>query len=133
MNYHELVNLYLERYATQVGLTITPLDTQGYTSFNDAKTSIGINVLLEEMVLMVLCPIMPLPKDGHLELYDKLLKLNFLETSDAAFAIDAEKEVIYLRAFRGLVGLDYEECFDILQTMRAIADRWATRLKAEFG
>jgi hypothetical protein len=49
-------------------------------------------------------------------------------TSDASFAIDKDKDAVYLRALRRLSGLDYEEFEDLLHTMASVADEWDDRL-----
>ena len=69
-------------------------------------------------VLILLAPIMKVPKANREALYRRLLELSFLPTSDAAFAIDAEKEEIVVRALRRLSGLDYEEFEDLARHRR---------------
>ena len=62
-----------------------------------------------------------------------MLELSFLTTSDAAFAIDAQKDEVFVRALRRLSGLDYEEFEDLLDTAGKIADEWDDTLKKEFA
>ena len=133
MSYRDTVNEYLARFGEQVGVSFDSLDDDGYTSVQRGSATIGINVLEEQRVLMFLSPIMPVPKEAREELYRKLLELNFLATSDAAFAVDKEKDIVYLRALRGLEGLDFEEFVDLLDTVASIADEWDDKLRAEFG
>jgi hypothetical protein len=133
MNYRDTVNEYLKRFGDQVNVSFDALDEDGYTSVQRGSATIGINVLEEQRVLMFLSPMMPVPAQGQSDLYRKLLELNFLATSDAAFAIDKEKNIIYLRALRGLEGLDFEEFVDMLDTVASIADAWDDKLRAEFG
>jgi hypothetical protein len=71
---------------------------------------------------------MAVPREGREALYRRLLELNFLVTSDASFAIDKDKDAVYLRALRRLSGLDYEEFEDLLHTMASVADEWDDRL-----
>jgi hypothetical protein len=76
---------------------------------------------------------MKVPLTGHESFYRRLLELSFLTTSDAAFAIDAEKNEVNVRALRRLSGLDYEEFEDLLDTVGKVADEWDDVLTAEFG
>jgi len=131
--YREMINDYIRRFGELVGVQFDPLDTEGYTSFRRGSATVGINVLEDHRVLMFLSPMMQVPGQGQRELFRKLLELNFLSTSDGAFAIDRDKDVVYLRALRGLDGLDFEEFVDMLDTIAAVADEWDDKLRAEFG
>ncbi|MBW2731338.1 MAG: YbjN domain-containing protein [Deltaproteobacteria bacterium] len=133
MSSFQLVNEYLLHFGETVGVEFEPLDAEGYTSVQRGSATVGINVLEEHGVLMFLCPIMEVPSKGSEELYRKLLELNFLKTSDAAFAIDGDMNIVYLRALRTLEGLDYEEFVDLLDTVATVADEWDDKLRAEFG
>lgn len=133
MSYRDTVNEYLRSFGEKVGVTFDQLDDEGYTSVQRGSATVGINVLEDQRVLMFLCPIMQVPGESQLDLFRKLLELNFLATSDASFAIDREKNIIYLRALRGLDGLDFEEFVDLLDTVATIADEWDDKLRAEFG
>ena len=53
-------------------------------------------------------------------------------TSDGAFAIDADRDEVVVRALRRLSGLDYEEFEDLLETVGKVADQWDDTLRAEF-
>lgn len=133
MSNFQTVNDYLLRFGETVGVEFDPLDAEGYTSVQRGSATVGINVLEEHGVLMFLCPIMEVPDKGREDLYRKMLELNFLKTSDAAFAIDQETQIVYLRALRTLEGLDYEEFVDLLDTVATVADEWDDKLRAEFG
>ena len=76
---------------------------------------------------------MPVPATGRETFYRRLLELSFLTTADAAFAIDAAKDEVFVRALRRLSGLDYEEFEDLLDTVGRVADEWDDSLKREFG
>jgi hypothetical protein len=128
-----VINDYIRRVGELVGVQFDPLDAEGYTSFRRGSATVGINVLEDHRVLMFLSPMMQVPGKGQTALFRKLLELNFLSTSDGAFAIDREKDVVYLRALRGLDGLDFEEFVDMLDTIAAVADEWDDKLRAEFG
>ncbi len=128
----EMVNDYLRRFAKVVELEIEPLDEDGYTEVHRGSAQVGINVLEEHGILLLLSRIMDVPKDGRREFYRRLLELNFLVTSDAAFAIDRDRDAVYLRAHRRLSGLDYEEFDDLLDTISAVADEWDDRLSELF-
>lgn len=131
----EMVNDYLRRFGDAVGVELDPLDGDGYTQVRRGSATVGINVLHEHGVLLFLSRMMEVPRDGagREALYRRLLELNFLVTSDAAFAIDKDKDVVYLRALRRLSGLDYEEFEDLLHTMASVADEWDDRLAQMFG
>jgi len=128
----EMVNDYLQRFGAEVGVALDPLDADGYTEIRRGSATVGINVLEEHGILLFLSRIMPVPREGREVLYRRLLELNFLVTSDASFAIDKDKDAIYLRALRRLSGLDFEEFEDLLQTMASVADEWDDRLARAF-
>lgn len=128
----EMVNDYLRRFGATVGVELDPLDEDGYTDVRRGSATVGINVLEEHGILLFLSRIMDVPKDGREAFYRRLLELNFLVTSDAAFAIDKDNDAAYLRALRRLSGLDYEEFEDLLHTMATVADEWDDRLAELF-
>lgn len=124
----EMVNDYLRRFARGVGINIDALDEDGFAEVHRGSAQVGINVLEDHGVLLLLSRIMDVPKEGREEFYRRLLELNFVVTSDAAFAIDRDRDALYLRAHRRLGGLDYEEFEDLLKTVAAVADEWDDRL-----
>ena len=98
----EMVNDYLRRFGQSVSVELDPLDEDGYTDVRRGSATVGINVLEEHGILLFLSRIMDLPKEGRETFFRRLLELNFLVTSDAAFAIDKDKDAVYLRALRRL-------------------------------
>lgn len=128
----EMVNDYLARFGDSVGVELEPLDADGYTDVRRGSATVGINVLEQHGILLFLSRIMEVPGKQQEAFYRRLLELNFLVTSDAAFAIDKEKESVYLRALRRLGGLDYEEFEDLLHTIATVADEWDDRLAEMF-
>jgi hypothetical protein len=128
----QMVDAYLERYASRAKVELLPLDANGYTQTRQGSATIGVNVLEDHGVLFMVSHVMPVPKHGREALYRRLLELSFLTTSDASFAIDADKDEIYVRAVRRLSGLDYEEFEDLLETVGRVADQWDDVLKREF-
>ena len=128
-----MVNAYLAHFAERAGTKLAELDESGYTQVKKGSASIGVNVLDDHGVLLFLAPVMKVPLTGKESLYRRVLELSFLTTSDAAFAIDAEKDEVYVRALRRLSGLDYEEFEDLLDTVGKVADEWDDLLNAEFG
>jgi hypothetical protein len=128
-----MVNAYLKRFAERGGITIEPLDDHGYTQARKGSASVGINVLEDHGVLLLMAPVMAVPKDRKEVFYRRLLELSFLTTSDAAFAIDKERDEVFVRALRRLSGLDYEEFEDLLETVGKVADEWDGALKKEFA
>ena len=128
-----MVNEYLKRFAARAGTNLDLLDEAGYTQVKKGSANVGINVLDDHGVLLFLAPVMPVPEAGREKLYRRLLELSFITTSDAAFAIDAQKDEVYVRALRRLSGLDYEEFEDLLDTVGKVADEWDDALQKEFG
>ncbi len=130
---HAMVNAYLTRFGERAGAVLNSLDSTGYTLVRKGSATVGVNVLEDHGVLLFMAPIMPVPKGSLEGLYRRLLELSFLTTSDAAFAIDSEREEIVVRALRRLSGLDYEEFEDLLDTVGKVADQWDNVLQEEFG
>jgi hypothetical protein len=128
-----MVNAYLQRFGGRAGATLEPLDESGYTQVRKGSANVGVNVLEDHGVLLMLAPVMPVPVTGRETFYRRLLELSFLATSDAAFAIDQQKDEVYVRSLRRLSGLDYEEFEDLLDTVGKVADEWDDLLKKEFG
>ncbi len=128
-----MVNMYLQRFGERAGAALDSLDSTGYTLVRKGSATIGINVLDDHGVLLFVAPVMPVPRAATDVLYRRLLELSFLTTSDAAFAIDTERQEIVVRALRRLSGLDYEEFEDLLETVGKVADQWDNVLQAEFG
>ena len=128
-----MVNAYLARFGSRAGSSLEPLDDQGYTQVTKGSASVGVNVLEDHGVLLMLAPVMAVPVTGRETFYRRLLELSFLTTADAAFAIDSQKDEVYVRVLRRLSGLDYEEFEDLLDTVGKVADEWDDLLKKEFG
>ena len=133
MSFRALVDGYLKQFGEAVGVPIAPLDEDGYTQIRRGSAIVGINVLEDRGVLVFLSPMMSVPGARREELYRFLLEKNFLATSDGAFAIDKDKDEVYLRALRGLAGLDYEEFTDLVDTISRVADQFDDDLRARFG
>jgi len=128
-----MVNAYLARFGQRAGASLEPLDSGGYTQVRKGSASVGVNVLEDHGVLLLVAPVMSVPLTGRESFYRRLLELSFLTTSDAAFALDAHRNEIVVRALRRLSGLDYEEFEDLLDTVGHVTDDWDDRLRAEFG
>jgi hypothetical protein len=135
-----MVNVYLARFTQRAGLTgedgaplVPVLDDTGYTQVQRGSAVIGVNVLEPQGVLMVFSPIMRVPIAGREAFYRKLLELSFVQTSDAAFAINVHQDEVVVRNLRRLSGLDYEEFEDILTTVGEVADTWDDVLVREWG
>lgn len=140
-NFTDTVNGYLKRFYEEINKSLPDderiefqlLDQEGYTAIQKGSATVGINVLVDRGILMFISHIMPVPETRQIELFRKLLEYNFLATSDAAFAIDRRNDQVYLRALRGLAGLDYGEFRDMLETVAMVADEFDDKLKEEFG
>jgi hypothetical protein len=128
-----MVNAYLARFGERAGSHLEPLDADGYTLVRKGSAAVGINALEDHGVLLFVAPLMPIPRAERETFYLRLLELSFLTTSDAAFAIDAHKGEVVVRALRRLSGLDYEEFEDLLDTVGKVADDWDEALRREFG
>jgi len=128
-----MINAYLQRFGQRAGVKLEALDASGYTLVRKGSAGVGINVLEDHGVLLFVAPVMPVPHTGREALYRRLLELSFLTTSDAAFAIDTQRDEVVVRALRRLSGLDYEEFEDLLDTVGKVADDWDDTLRAEFG
>ena len=124
----EMINDYILRFSQRLGISLDTLDADGYCEVRRGSATVGINVLEEHGVLLFLSRIMSIPSEGREDFFQRLLELNFLVTSDAAFALDRDNGAVYLRALRRLSGLDYEEFEDLLSTMAQVADEWDDRL-----
>ena len=94
---------------------------------------VRLSVMEDVGVLILLAPILKVPKANREALYRRLLEASYLLTSDAAFAIDAQSDEVNVRALRRLSGLDYEEFEDLLDTVGKVADSWDDALREEFG
>ena len=127
-----MVNAYLTRFGERAGSKLEALDQAGYTLVRKGSASVGINVLEDHGVLLFVAPVMPVPGADRERFYRRLLELSFLTTSDGAFAIDAERDEVVVRALRRLSGLDYEEFEDLLETVGKVADQWDDALREEF-
>lgn len=128
-----MVDDYLGRYGKRSGLSVHALDSTGYTFVKRGSTGTAVNVLDDHGTLLLLAPVMGVPAGDRERFYRRLLELSFLTTGDAAFAIDAAKDQVYVRALRRLSGLDYEELEDLLDTVGRTADEWDDTLKADFA
>lgn len=130
---YAMVNAYVKRFNERATTPLRPLDENGYTLARKGSASIAVNVLEEHGVLLLLAPMMAVPKTGREAFYRRLLELSFLTTADASFAIDAAKDEVFVRALRRLSGLDYEEFEVLLETVGRVADEWDDVLEREFG
>ncbi len=134
-----LINEFIKRFSQKVSeatgesVMFDPLDDDRYTSVNRGSATIGINVIEEQGVLLFLSRIMKVPQERQTEFYRYLLELNFLATSDGAFAIEKETDTVCLRALRSVNGLEYAEFEDILHTVATVADEWDDKLIEEFA
>ena len=120
---------YLQRFGTERNLTLPPLGEDGVGSIQRGSAVVTIHVLAEKDVLLVLSKVATAPKLDEAGC-KRLLQASFLETGDAAFAIHPQTGDLYLRALRGLEGLDYEEFEDIVHSLAMQADHWDDQLKS---
>lgn len=129
----ETVNDYIRRFGQTVGVELDPLDASGYTQVARGSATVGINLFEDQGVIYFLSPVFKVPTARREELYRRLLELNYRHTSEAAFAIDSDRNEVIARLTRGTQGLDYEEFARALNVVSAVADQWDDKLAAEFG
>ena len=133
-----LIDAYIVRFSNRVSaatgneIKFNPLDEDGYSYVVRGSATVGINVLETHGILLLLAKIMPVPEERQTEFFRTLLELNYSTTSNGAFALDRETNVIYLRASRSVVGLDYEEFEEMLHTVATVADEWDDKLMNRF-
>ncbi|EYF07928.1 CesT family type III secretion system chaperone [Chondromyces apiculatus] len=127
-----MVNAYLARYVRQTHQEPVALDESGYAQLHQGTTTVGVNVLEDRGVLMLFAPVIPVPPVGVERLYRRLLEASFVQTSDAAFAIDRTRDEVVVRSLRRLSALDYEEFEDLVVTVSQVADSWHDELRREF-
>jgi hypothetical protein len=128
-----LVNAYLTRFGERTAKPLPALDMTGYAQFRWGSATVGVNVLAEEDMLLVIAPIAKLPAVPSPALLLQLLELSFLATAEAAFAVDAAKQEICVRALRSLGGLDYTEFEELVATVARVADEWDDVLRKACG
>jgi hypothetical protein len=131
--YRARVNEYLVRFGSERDIALAPLSEDGRSCIQRGSAVVWIHVLPAQGVLLLLAKVMPVPEAGREALYRRLLELSYVATGDAAFAIDAATDSVYVRALRQLDGLDYDEFEDLLHTVASVADEWDDQLRHEFG
>jgi hypothetical protein len=128
-----MINRYLARFAEISKHPHVELDPSGHAKVQTGSATVGINVLERQGVLMLFSPVMDVPATGREAFYRKLLDMSFVDTGDAAFAIDGPRNKVVLRALRRLSALDYEEFEDLISTVGHVADDLDERLISQFG
>lgn len=128
-----LVNGYIERFAADRDISLDPLSSDGITTVQRGSATVSIHVFADRGVLLFLSKVMDAPDGDASELYRRLLGLSFVATGDAAFAINDDTNEIFLRCFRNLQGLDYDEFESLLHTIATVSDEWDDKLRTEFG
>jgi hypothetical protein len=123
---------FLERFGRDRNLTLPPLSEDGVGSIQRGTAVVTIHVLVEKNVLLVLSKVATAPVLDEARAR-RLLALSFTETGDAAFALHPQTGDLYLRALRGLDGLDYPEFEDLVHSLAKTADHWDDKLAAELA
>lgn len=131
--HRDRINEYIRRFGEERGLVLDALNAEGVTQVARGSATVQIGMIEDHGVLIFFAPIMHVPEKNPEAFYRRLLELSFLQTSDAAFAIDKKTDMAYLRILRRLEGLDYEEFDDLLHTIAGVADEWDDKLKKELG
>ncbi len=128
-----MVNAYITRLNERAGAHHGTLDDTGHVAIKRGSAKVSLSVLDDHGVLLLVAPVMSVPLARREDFYRRLLELSFIATSDAAFAIDEEKNEVCVRALRRLSGLDYEEFEDLVETVGKVADDWDEALAREFA
>jgi hypothetical protein len=123
---------FLDRFARERNLTLPPLGKDGVGSIQRGSAVVTIHVLADRGVLLLLSRIAKQPALDA-DKAKRLLQLSFVDTGDAAFALHPQTGDLYLRALRGLDGLDYEEFEDLVHSIAKTADHWDDKLAAELA
>ena len=121
---------FLDRFARERNLTLPPLSADGVGSIQRGSAVVSIHVLADKGVMLLLAKLVAAPVLDEARC-KRLLELSFVETCDAAFALHPQSGDVYLRALRGLEGLDYEEFEDLVHSVARTADKWDDKLKQE--
>ena len=98
-------------------------------SIRRGSAVVTIHVLGEQGVLLLLSKVADAPA-LDVPLAKRVLEASFVETGDAAFALNPQTGDLYLRILRGLDGLDYDEFEDIVHSIAKTADAWDDKLKS---
>ena len=123
---------FLQRFGRERNLDLPPLTEDGVGSVQRGSAVVTIHVLVEKDVLLVLSKVAAAPELDAAKA-KRLLEASFLDTGDASFAIHPQTGDLYLRIFRGLTGLDYEEFEDIVHSLARAADHGDDKLAAELA
>ena len=123
---------FLARFGTERNLTLPPLSAEGVGSIQRGSAIVTIHALDDRGVLLLLAKVADKPSlDGAKA--TRLLTASFVETGDAAFALHPQTGDLYLRIFRGLEGMDYEEFEDTVHSIAKAADHWDDKLATELA
>lgn len=120
---------YLARFGRERNLSLPPLTDEGVGSIRRGSAVVSIHVLADQGVLLLLSKVADAPA-LDVALAKRVLEASFVETGDAAFALNPQTGDLYLRILRGLDGLDYTEFEDIVHSIARTADAWDDKLKS---
>jgi hypothetical protein len=120
---------YLARFGTERNLSLPPLTDDGVGSIRRGSAVVSIHVLVDQGVLLLLSKVADAPS-LDMPMAKRVLEASFIETGDAAFALNPTTGDLYLRILRGLEGLDYDEFEDIVHSIAKTADAWDDKLKS---
>jgi hypothetical protein len=123
---------FLQRFGTERNLTLPPLSEDGVGSIQRGSAVVTIHVLVDKEVLLVLSRVAAAPTLDA-DQAKRLLTASFTETGDAAFALHPKTGDLYLRIFRGLEGLGYDEFEDLVHSIARSADHWDDKLATELA
>ncbi len=120
---------YLARFGRERNLSLPPLTDEGVGSIRRGSAVVSIHVLVDQGVLLLLSKVSDAPA-LDVPMMKRVLEASFVETGDAAFALNPQTGDLYLRILRGLDGLDYDEFEDIVHSIAKTADAWDDKLKS---
>lgn len=120
---------YLARFGRERNLSLPPLTDEGVGSIRRGSAVVSIHVLVEQGVLLLLSKVAEAPV-LDVPMAKRVLEASFVETGDAAFALNPATGDLYLRILRGLEGLDYDEFEDIVHSIAKTADAWDDKVSS---
>jgi hypothetical protein len=109
LEHPEVIEQFVERWAKSSDTTADALAVDGGWEFLAGSAEVRIEHDAEDAALTIRSSVMTLPADAkrRAAMMEKLLRLNYQQTGEARFAIDADEVIITFT--RPTLGLDYHE------------------------
>ena len=124
---------YLERWAQEFGKSAESFQAGDGWEFIAGSAMIRIEHDAVEQTFSVESVLLPVPDNERrrLDLYSRLLELNYRRTGEARFAVQSDQVVVTFS--RPTLGLDYLEFQRAVDEVARAADDYDDELTAEFG